>query len=555
MYRDYIHEYYDSITSGKVIAGRWIKLAYKMIVEGLENKSFFLDLKKADDSIRFVETFCHHTKGALGRELVVMELWQKALFSAMFGITDELGVRQFREVVLICGRKCGKTQLASWIAEYCAYIDDENGYGNEIYFLAPKFDQTDLVWSAFWSSVSFEPDLLEMSKKRKSDIYIADSNTTVKKIAFSSKKSDGFNPSLTICDEMAAWEGEAGLRQYEVMTSGTGARRAPLTVSISTANYISDGIYDELVARSTRVLLGGSEEKRLLPILYMIDDPDKWDDMEELHKSLPNLGVSVSTDFMEEQIAIAKGSLSKKKEFLTKYCNIKQNAITAWLPTEVIEKCSGPHLSEEMFRSSYALLGIDLSQTTDLTAAVCLIEQNGVINVLARFYLPADKLEEATARDQMPYQAYIDRGILFLSGESYIDYHDVFKWFTELVEQYEILPLMAGYDKWQSQYLIQDMKQYGFQCDDVRQWFNLSPVLKEMEGLMRDGKINIGDNDLLKAHLMNAGVKMDPETDKIRLVKIKSNAHIDGAAALSDALCVRQKYYEQYGEQLKNEEE
>lgn len=550
---DYIREYYQKISSGQEIAGKWVKMAYKMIIDGLDNQSFFYDQQKADKVINFIETFCHHTKGKLGKQLIHMELWQKALFSAIFGIVDNTGHRQFREIVLICGRKTGKTQLASWIAEYCAYIDEENGYGGEIYFLAPKFDQTDLVWSAFWTSVSFEPELLEMSKKRKSDIYIEASNTTVKKIAFSSKKSDGFNPSLTICDEMAAWEGESGLRQYEVMTSGTGARDAPLTVSISTANYISDGIYDELYKRSTRVLLGGSQEKRLLPILYMIDDPERWDDVQELKKAIPNLGVSVGVDFMQNQIDIARGSISKKAEFLTKYCNIKQNAITAWLNAIDVEKCCGPHISEEDFRSTYALLGVDLSQTTGLTAAVCIIEKNGVINVLARFYLPANKLEEATARDGMPYQAYIDRGQLFLSGDNYIDYTDVFRWFCSLVEDYEILPLMTGYDKWMSQYLINDMKAYGFQTDDVRQWFNLSPVLKEMEGLIKDSRLYIGDNDLLKAHLMNAGIKVDPETDKIRLVKIKANQHIDGAAALSDALCVRQKYAEQYGEQLRNE--
>ena len=187
---DYISEYYDAITSGKEIAGRWVTLAYKMLIEGLENRSFFFNPEKANRSIEFVETFCHHTKGSLGRELVRMELWQRALFSAMFGIVDENDLRQFREDVLVCGRKCGKTQLASWVAEYCAYIDDENGYGNEIYFLAPKFDQTDLVWSAFWSSVSFEPDLLEMSKKRKSDIYIPESNTTIKKMQHGKVRQD-----------------------------------------------------------------------------------------------------------------------------------------------------------------------------------------------------------------------------------------------------------------------------------------------------------------------------------------------------------------------------
>lgn len=549
---DYIREYYSAILSGKERVGAWVTLTYKWIIDGLENGLWYLNLNKANASINFVETFCHHSKGKLGTQLVKMELWQKAAFSCIFGIVNEKNLRQFHEIMIIMGRKCGKTQMASWIAEYCAYIDKENGFGNEIYFLAPKFDQTDLVWNAFWISVGMEEELSEMGKKRKTDFYIEDTNTTVKRLAFNGKKSDGFSPSLSICDEVAAWDGEEGLKQYEVMSSGTLERQSPIILSISTANYVDGGIYDELFARATRVLKGDSEETHFLPLLYMIDDVSKWDDLNELKKAIPNLGVSVSKETMQEQITIAKSSLSKKKEFLTKYCNIKQNATTAWLDTATVAKCCGEHIEESMFKHSYALLGLDLSQTTDLTSAACLIEKDGVINVLSKFYLPRNKLKDAIERDRLPYDIYVQRGLLTLSGDNYIDYHDVFNWCRELVEKYEILPLWTGYDKYMAQYLIQDMNQYGFQTDDVRQWFNLSPVLHELEGLMKDGRVNIGDNDLLKIHLLNAGTKVDPNTDKIRLVKLKSNLHIDGAAALADALCMRQKYFDQIGEQLKN---
>ena len=158
-----------------------------------------------------------------------------------------------------------------------------------------------------------------LPKHRQTDLYIPAMNAQVKKIAFSAKKSDGFNPSLCICDEIASWEGDNGLKQYEVMKSAMGARPEPLLLSCSTAGYINDSIYDEIMKRSTRFLLGESKEKRLLPCLYMIDDVEKWDDINELQKSNPNLGVSVTVDFLLEEIAVAEGSLSKKAEFLTKY--------------------------------------------------------------------------------------------------------------------------------------------------------------------------------------------------------------------------------------------
>ena len=96
------------------------------------------------------------------------------------------------------------------------------------------------------------------------------------------------------------------------------------------------------------------------------------------------------------------------------------------------------------------------------------------------------------------------------------------------------------------------MEAYGFHMDDVFQGFNLTPVINEFDGLLRDGKIHIGDNDLLKIHLLNAALKHDSQTDRVRLVKIKATDHIDGCAALLDAMTVRQKHWAEIGGQLQN---
>lgn len=547
---NYIFAYYQAIEDGSVVVGQWIKRFYRYIVKGLQEQSFFFDQKRASKAIRYIETFCHHSEGR--SDVIKLELWQKAFVSVVFGILDGNGNRQFREVVLIMARKNGKTLFASAIISYCTFLDGE--YGAKTFCVAPKLDQADLVYEAFWQSTVNEPELARRIKRRKSDLYVAESNSSIKKIAFNAKKSDGFNPSLTICDEISSWPGDQGLKQYEVMKSALGARRQPLILSISTAGYINEGIYDELIKRSTRFLLGDSREKRLAPFLYMIDDIGKWNDINELRKSNPNLGVSVSVDYLLEEIAVAEGSLSKKAEFITKYCNIKQNSSQAWLPTDAVEKCSGKHLIFENFRSSYCVGGIDLSRTTDLTACVAVVEKNNRLKVFAKFFLPSEKLEEATARDGLPYPLYVQRGLLKLSGENFVDYHDCFDWFRMLVEQYQILPLKVGYDRYTAQYLVQDMENYGFQMDDVFQGFNLTPVIRETEGLIKDGVFDIGDNDLLKAHLLNMGMKMDVESGRMRPVKISVNDHIDGGAALLDAMTVRQKWGAEIGQQLKNKE-
>lgn len=547
---NYLLAYYQAIEDGSIVVGKWIRMFYRYIISGLEKQSFFFDAKKASKAIKYIETFCHHCEGR--SDTIKLELWQKAFVSVVFGILDGIGNRQFREVVLVVARKNGKTLFASAIISYCTFMDGE--YGAKTYCVAPKLDQADLVYQAFYQSSCNEPELACRIKSRKSDLYVESTNSSIKKIAFNAKKSDGFNPSLTICDEIASWPGEQGLKQYEVMKSALGARRQPLILSISTAGYVNEGIYDELIKRSTRFLLGDSRETRLAPFLYMIDDVAKWNDINELRKSNPNLGVSVSVDYLLEEIAVAEGSLSKRAEFITKYCNIKQNSSQAWLPTQAVEKCSGDTLRLEDFRSSYCVGGIDLSRTTDLTACCVVLEKNGRLYVFAQFFMPSEKLEEATARDGLPYPIYVQRGLLTLSGGNFVDYHDCYNWFVNLVEQYEILPLKVGYDRYTAQYLVQDMDGYGFQMDDVFQGFNLTPVIRETEGLMKDGVFDIGDNDLLKAHLLSMGMKMDIESGRMRAIKISTNEHIDGGAALLDAMTVRQKWADEIGEQLKNEE-
>lgn len=546
---NYIYEYYQKICDGSIVVGKWVKLVYDIIIDDIKSKKYTYDAKKAKKAILYIENYCRHHEGELAPQHLRLELWQKALVSCIFGLVDDDGNRHYREIMVIIARKNGKSLLASAISSYMLFLDD---YGARVYFVAPKLQQANLCYDALYQMIKKEPELSRMTKKRRTDIYVDSTNSSAMPLAFNAKKSDGLNVSFGCCDEISSWAGDAGLKQYEVLKSSVGARRQPLLFSISTSGYVNDSIYDELMKRATRFLLGDSKESRLLPFLYMIDDIEKWNDINELQKSNPNLGVSVSVQYLLEEIAIAEGSLSKKSEFITKYCNLKQNSSLAWLSSKVVNASMCDALSLNDFRGCYCVGGIDLSQTTDLTCANVTIEKDGILYVFAKFWLPEAKLEEAIARDGIPYDVYIQRGILATSGENYVDYHDCFDWFRMLVEEYEILPLQIGYDRYSAQYLVQDMKTYGFHMDDVYQGDNLWGVIQETEGLLKDGKIKIGDNDLLKIHLLDTAIKMSLERGRGRIIKVNNNSHIDGVASLLDSMTVRQKWHNQIGEQLKN---
>lgn len=548
---NWIFKYHEAIQKKEVIVGVWVRLCFEILTTGLLNGEWEFNEKKANKAIKFIENFCHHSEGR--SDLLHLELWQKAIVSAIFGVMDKTtGYRQFREVFIIVARKNGKTLFAAAIAAYMTYVDGE--YGAKVYFLAPKLDQADLVYDAFYQIVQSDDELDSITKKRRSDIYIKAFNTSVKKIAFNSKKSDGFNPQLVVNDEMEAWPGDQGLKQYEVMTSALGARKQPLIISIATAGYVNDGIFDELFKRATAFLKGNSREKRLLPFIYMIDDIEKWDSIEELKKSNPNLGVSVSAEYYLEQIEIARNSISKKVEFMTKFCNIKQNSAVAWLDYWDVMKCVHEEkpLSLEDFKGCYCVGGIDLSRTTDLTAASIVINRDGINHIFTRFYMPQKRYEVAINEDNTPYNIYRDRGFLFISGENQVDYKDVYNWFIELVKVYKIKPLKIGYDRYSANYLVEDLKTAGFHTDDVYQGTNLTPILHEFEGNLKDGLFDFGDNSMLAAHFLNVAVDINLNDSRMKPVKIEKRMRIDGAMSVFDALTMVSKYHNEIGKKLLN---
>ena len=551
-----ILQYWNEIKTGGITVGKWIRLLYDVILQGLTEHRWYYSQERAENAVRFIERYCHHYKGKLAPQRIKLSLWERATICLIFGIVDDHVRRMFVEVFLVVGRKQGKTILCAAICTYLAYCGE---YGSECYALAPKIDQSDLLFSAVEYNVHAEPELESITKSTKyRGLYIQETNTTIKKLAFSSKKSDGYNPMFWSADEVAAWPGVNGLRQWEVMVSGTGAREEPLGIALSSGGYEKEGLFDELMKRGTGFLMGNSREKHLLPIIYMIDEPDKWDDLEELEKSLPGLGESVSREFIKKEIDVAHESISKEIEFKTKYCNLQQNLSTAFLKAEDINKGFGWRRQLSEWKNFYCVAGVDLSQTTDLTSACIVIEEEGVLWVHSHFWLPANRLEEATKRDKIPYEIYLRKGFLSLSGEEFINNDDVLHWFMDLVKQYRIFPLQLGIDRWSAQDLVQKLKQKSFHTEMVTQGFNLSGVMDTFEGLLREGRIrDMDDNDLLKIHLADAAQQQESSTQyahpRKKLVKISKNAHVDGMAALLDAMAMRQFKWTELGKRLMNE--
>ena len=548
---DPMHEYLAEIKAGRITAGHWITRIYEILAWGIDDGIYFYDGEKAAKAVNFMEKYCRHSEGLKSKKPLKLELWQKAAVAAIFGVINPgTGLRQFREIIIVIARKNGKSLLAAAICAYIAYIDSD--YGGKIYFTAPKLDQADIVYEALYHIIEQEPLMARITRLGQYRIYIKKLNTTIRRIAFNSKKSDGFNPSAVVNDELAAWRGEQGIGQYEIMASATGAREQPLILSITTSNNVADGIYDEILRRSFAFLKGESDEKMLLPLLYIIDDIEKWDDEDELKKSNPNLGVSIPWDYLAESIVVAKASRTKKTEFMMKHCNIKQNASVAWLEYQEVHKCMGKKpLTLEDFRGCHCVAGVDLAKTY-IAAVSLIIHKNGMDHIITKFFMPASRFEIAIDEDKVPYGLYRDQGHLIISGENQIDYKDIYNLFMVALKNYKIIPLKIGYDRYSSGYLVADLKAAGFHTDDVYQGTNLTAVMHQFEGDLKDGRYDLGDNNLLASHLLNVAIDVNLNDSRMKPVKVDKRSYIDGAVSIFDALAVRSKYHSEIGKKLLN---
>lgn len=538
----YLQEFKQDIADGKYVLGQWMQLNIQYVEKCLSEGKCLYDPLKAEKKIRFIETQCRYVEGRSGPFL--LESWQKYIVACIFGLVDEDGFRHFTEIVLIIGRKQGKSTFAAALEMTIAYTEPE--LGMQLYNLAPKLQQANIIYDQTLLMIAKNKTASKLGKKRRSDFYIAKTNTKISPLAFNSKKSDGFNPYFACFDEFAAWEGVKAVDMWNVMLSAQGGRHDPINLACSTANFIDGGLYDELFPRCTSVLLGTSEEENLLPFLFMIDDIQKWDDVQELKKALPNLGVSFFEKNLQKEIRKAHASPSYKNEFICKYCNIKMNTVAAWIPQEAIRLSQGDVIKPEDFQRMACVGGVDLSQTTDLTSACVVINFEGVNYVYSHFWIPAGRLKDLTDRDNVDYSAMVSHGFLSLSGDKFVDYKDVTKWFVDLRKEYKLNILVIGYDRYSSTYFVDEMKQQGFLMDDVNQGTNLSPILTEFEGLIMQGLIQTGTNGLLQSHIRNTAIKREADGKRMRMLKISETKHIDGMAALIDALTVKSKYNDQY---------
>ena len=541
---NYIDEYLNSIRSGKCIVSKRIRKVYEKLSDDVHNPKdgFIFDERRAQRPIDFIERFCRHSKGEWASQPLRLELFQKAFISALFGFIDaETGLRKYRETLFYVSRKNGKSVLLSGIALYCLIADNEPGA--EVYSIASKKDQARIIFTEAVNMVRQSPELIRITKKRKSDLYFPLTFSKMQPLGKNSDTLDGLNSSLVIVDELHSIRDR---NIYEVMKQSQSARRQPLFIMITTAGTIRETIFDDMYKYACGVADGTIKDERFLPIIYELDKKEEWLDPLSWEKANPGLNTIKKLDDLISKVERAKNSPHDLTGLLVKDFNVIQSTSSAWLPFDDINNEETFDLSS--FRGSYAIGGADLSITTDLTCATLLfMDKNEKRYVTQMYFLPKDNFDQRVRDEKIPYDKWHEAGLLRLCEGNSINYHDVTSWFLEMVEKYDVTPAWIYYDSYSARYWVEEMQSHGFNMIRCIQGAKtLSLPMQKLGADLQKKLINYNNNPLLKWCITNTGIQTDRNGNIVPVKATSAKYRIDGLASLLDSYVGLCDHYNEY---------
>ena len=428
--------------------------------------------------------------------------------------------------------------MDSGLANFMLTKDGEGGA--EIYSVATKKDQAKVVWDEAKRMIKKSPSLNKRIRCLVGGIFYDKTESFLKALASDSNSLDGLNAHFVICDEVHAWKDKNLL---DVMYDSMSAREQPILLETSTMGYVRESVFDKEYEYFSAIidgyegLEGGVLDETVLPVIYELDNPNEWQDEKKWYKANPGLGTIKNIKDLRDKVNRAKNNPIELTNLLCKDFNVRQNDQDKWLTFDIVNNEETYNI-ENLF-DTYAIGGVDLSSTTDLTCATLLIIKHNKKFIIQQYFIPSERLEFKIKDDKIPYDKWEKRGLVTICEGAKVNYTDVTQWFLRMNEEYQISTLWVGYDPWNTQYWVEEMKEYGFEMVEVRQGAKtMSNPMKQLEADLIEKNVNYNNNPVLKWCLCNTAVKRD-ENDNIRPVKgQKQRARIDGTVSLIIAYCV-----------------
>ena len=535
-------QYFSGIYDGSIVACEKMKRVSEMLLNRFScPDEFHFDYDIAMDHIEFIERFCKQPSGKLGQPLK-LELFQKARLQAVYGFVDDNDRRQYNEVMIVEGRKNGKTTECAAV-ECDLLLNDFEG-SPQIYNVATMLEQAKLGFNACHKMVQQSPVLKKYIRKRAADLYAPSNMGFIKALASNTNSLDGLDVHGAIIDELAAIKNRD---LYDLVKQAMGARQQPLLFCITTNGFVRNGIFDAQYEYATKVLEGKAQNNRFLPMIYELDDPSEWDKPEMWIKANPGLGTIKRTDYLAEMVQKAKADPSFKPTVLVKDFNIPQTAQTAWMR---FEDLNNEELIPEDAEFRYCIGGFDAADSIDLNAAkaICKRPNDDRLYVKQMYWIPQDVLDkqeesgDRRERDRVPYSLWVSQGLMRTCPGKKVDKRVILDWFCELRDQEDIWPLYIGYDPWH----ISDELLRAFESEfgksvmiPVRQGvLTLSQPMKELKADFQEKRVVYNNHPIDKWCLINTEEKKDINGNIQPVKSDDRTRRIDGTAALLDAYVI-----------------
>lgn len=537
--------YAHDVLAGKIVVGRLQTLAIQRDARDLRSgpkRGLRFNAARGIRAAWWIEHRLRLSKGVFAGKPFILSPFQVWVLYVLFGWerrVEGVWLRRFRKAYLSMGRKNGKTEIVAGLglAFLFPLLALGGEPGGEVYSAATKRDQAAICWDHAAKMVKKSPDIRDEISVHESryNLSNAESESKFEAVAADSTTLDGLGPVLVIIDEYHEHPTSAVM---DVLESGQGARREPLTLVITTAGGKRDGPCWDLEQDAIRALerIGGDDiADELFAFICRLDDTDDAFDERAWPKANPNLGVCVSQEFLRTEAKIAKRQPRKLNEFLRKHCNLWTETSTAWLPIPVWDACNAlVDLRPNTGRRAW--VGLDLSSTSDYTAGVALLEpgEDGLWDVLPHFWIPAETLEDRARVDRVPVQRWVKDGLVTATAGDCVDQDAVKDWCLNLRERYDIVEIPM--DPHNATKLQTELTGYGFTVVNMRQgWITMSPAIKQTETWLRKRILRHGGNPVLRWMFANVALKRD-QNENLALHKGRSADRIDGVVSLCMAV-------------------
>jgi phage terminase large subunit-like protein len=533
--------YAREVLDGKIITGKWIKLACKRFFTDLQREDLVFNEKEASRAVNFIERKLKHWEGSFSGNDLLLEDWQKFIVMQIFGWYTLEGKRRIRSAYIQIARKNGKTSFLAAIINYHIFADRENT--PQVLVGANNEDQAKICVNSVGRMIETSPDLRELVeddevnlfryKDNIVNIYYPERGAVVKAMSKNPETKDGFNPSLGGVDEYHEAKDD---KLLNVIESGQGSRTNPLLIVITTAGFDKDGpCYSKLRESSVQILNDTIQDDHHLAFIYEQDEEDEVGDESSWVKSNPNLGVSVNLDFLRARYkkALNEGG-TKMVDFLTKNLNKWVDAPEVWIPNEIwVNNRQG--LTIEDLEGKVCYGGLDLARTVDLNAFALWFPdvKPGKHAVLPFFWIPADKV--ANNNDRVDYRRWIEQSHMKQTPGNVADYHQIAADIKSIISKYEFKSL--SFDKYLTGHgVLQDLLDDGIECHELGQNIvSLNFPTKELERIATGLQLEHFGNPVLTWMMGNVVLARDT-SGNVKPDKGKSEKKIDGVSAMINAL-------------------